>query len=216
MLPVLNFYSMHRIIDNFPIDPVFDELYRKNGGFDKALGNDELQKVYDQFNVYLTAKYKALSDEIKYKFDAKKFEPEPIKMTAPLVLSAGNLVYSFKNYQVLQNTILMDICFPVANSFDTAVDGKNILQFADLCKCFLTLTNDRQQKIVDREPVIDYIRDTAYWQGKGKFDQSRIDWTTSQIEFAAGSTIPTTKAGYVILPVLKYLDMKRYPYLNSK
>lgn len=208
-----NFFFMHPDQQSFPVDPVFDELYARAGGFDKDLDNGELAKVFTAFNKYLDSKYRALGDEITYKFKAIKYEPEELSMNLPFVIDKDILAYNFANFQVLENTLLTEFGFPVANSFDTYFGNKSILPFPALCKGFLTLSNDRQQKMYDKTPLLEFIRDTAYWQGKGKFKQSRIDWTTSQIEFVDNAL--DDYDDFIMIPVIKYIDLKRYPFVKK-
>lgn len=215
-LPGLNFFTMHnKIVKDFSSDAIFQELYAKAGGLDKILTEEEVAGVVSKYHQYLKAKYDALGEEITAFFEGAKYEPEVLTMSTPLTIATGVQQYKFTDYKVLQNTLLVDLCLPQANSFTTTMLGEPVLQFAQLCQCFITLTNDRQQKMVDREPLLNYIRDTAYWQGKGKFVQSRIDWDNSMIELN-DVALATTYDGYVILPVVKYIDMKRYPYLRKR
>lgn len=194
---------------------MFREMYIKAGGLERKLSNAELSELLARYKDFEEANYEALETSIEYRFKAELYEPEPITRPIPLVLAAGVTEYTFKNYQVLQNTILQNLIFPVSNSFNVTLQNKAVLQYDDLCKAFITINNDRQQTIVDGVCVLDYIRDSAYQQGKGIFKQSRIDWSTSKIEFA-DSTVPNANVGAVIYPVVKYLDMKRYPYLSHK
>lgn len=192
----------------------YNTFISKLSGDPKKLTPAQIEELLERNLGFLEAQYKGLTDVIRYEFKRKKFMPELIKLTTPLTLTATQLEYKFTNYQELKDTILVDFCIPIYNSLTTYVDGTTYLSIANTAQAFLNLKNDRQQDIVFREPLVDYFRDTAYWQGKGKFNEARMDWDNSSIQFPAGSAIPAGNAGTVIAPVITYIDMKRYPYLK--
>ncbi len=194
------------------MDGIFDLLYEKAGGLTKDV-NGDLSNILKLNRTYLDAKYKALADEITAKFNAKKFEPEICTLSIPITLSATVSEYKFTDYQVLDNTLLLDFCLPIYNSMTLYVNGAAILPAADLAKGWLTLVNDRQQNVVFRDTLTNYFRDTAFWEGKGKFDNARMDWNNCKIEFPS-LTVPAANVGAVIVPVVRYIDMKRYPFMK--
>lgn len=189
-------------------------MYEKAGGFERTLSNEELSKLDKQYKDYLTAKYGTVQASITERFKQLRYEPEILQLTVQLELKAGEKAYSFKTYQVLQNTLLTEFCIPVFNSLTKTPLQKDLLTADQMGNAYLTLNNDRQQLVVKQVPLSYFFRDGAYWQGKGKFQQSRIDWTTSLIEFA-DTTIPDANPGKQIQPVIGYIDMKRYPYLEN-
>lgn len=191
----------------------FENSYIAAGGLTKNLDNIKINELLVLNKHYLDAKYRALADEITAKFNARKFEPEVCKLTTPLTLQTNVTEYKFTDYKVLYNTLLVDFCIPIYNSLTKYVNGQDILSAADLANCYITLVNDRQQTIVFREPIVDYFRDGAYWQGKGKFAEARMDWDTSKIEFADQAVV-NANAGKVVVPVVSYIDMKRYPFVK--
>lgn len=199
---------------DFKTDAIFRDMYQKAGGFDRVLSEAELSQLAEQYKRFLHAKYGTVADTVTERFKELRYEPEALQLTVQLELKAGERSYSFKTFQVLQNTLLIEFCIPIFNSLTQSPLQKNLLSAADMGNAYLTLNNDRQQTVVKQVPLAYFFRDTAYWQGKGKFQQSRIDWTTSLIEFP-DDTIPDANPGKVIQPVIGYIDMKRYPYLES-
>lgn len=192
---------------------IFENLWIASGGLNKELDNQKINEILQLNKQYLDAKQRAQADEITAFFNAKKFQPEVCKLTAPLILQTGVQEYKFTDYKVLYDTLLTDFCIPIYNSLTQYINGQLLLSASEMANCYITLVNDRQQNIVFREPLADYFRDTAYWPGKGKFQEARMDWDLSKIEFSDVAVV-NANAGKIISPVISYIDMKRYPFVK--
>ena len=185
---------------------LYENALKANGM--KPLSNVQLNQLFDDNKAFLNAKYRAIADEISYRFDVTKFEPEILSLTIEVELVAANSKYLLTDLDVLRDTILIDFIVPLSENPRECMSGLNTAAIATYKGAYLLLCNDQQQKMVDHETLIDYMRDGAYWETKGKFKQARLDWKQSGIIFP-NTTLPTASAGDVIECVVKYIDMKR-------
>jgi len=200
-------------------DAVFEYLFEKAGGLTKQLDEGDIQKILAQNRNYLSAKYQALADEITAKFRAKRFEPLTNKLSTPLVLQTGVSEYKFNDYKVLRDTLLVDFCVPYSESLTTALKSNILIAPYEVhAVAYLTIVTRDNRNIVMQEPLLDYMRDMAYWPGKGKFEAVDIDWDTTKIEFpttAAINALITANDGKCLQPVIEYIDMKGYPFVKG-
>ncbi len=187
----------------------FKTLYEKYTAKNTKLSNAQLQELLDENKRFLDAKYRALNDEVEYEFDAARFVPEIASVNITLQISSNQLTYKLNQFDVLQDTMLVDLIAPVSNSLTKAPDNSDIVPYAGLAGAYISLFNTRQQLVRDTEPLLNYIRDGAYWPTKGEFKQTRIDWKQSYVSFP-DDTLPTAYDGYTLLLVARYIDMKRY------
>lgn len=187
----------------------FQELYSKYIKPGQVLSNADLQKILDENRAFLDAKYRALDDEVSYEFDKARFIPEVASVNIAIPIVSTQLQYKLNGYDVLQDTMLVDLIVPVSNSLTLAPDATTLVPYAGIAGAYLSLFNTRQQLVRDTEPLLNYVRDGSYWPRKGEFKQTRIDWKNSYISFP-NTTIPTTYNGNTLLLVARYIDMKRY------
>lgn len=199
---------------NFKNNRFFSALYTLVGGDKAKLDNAAMSTLFEKYKNFKEAELGVLSIDIESRFKALGYEPEVLSQTIQLTMSANNAVYSFQNYLVLENTLLVDFIVPIYNSMTKTLDNKDLLTAADMGNCYLLLNNSRQQSVRKYEPLVNYFRDGAYWPGKGQFKDARIDWKTSNISFP-DATVPGSNVGKVLQVVVYYIDMKRYPELNN-
>jgi len=127
----------------------------------KKLSNAQLQELLEENRQFLAAKYRALNDEVEYEFDAARFVPEIASVNITLQISSNITQYKLNQFDVLQDTMLVDLIVPVSNSLTKAPDNSDLVPYAGLAGAYLSLFNTRQQLVRDEEPLLNYIRDGA-------------------------------------------------------
>lgn len=202
-------------IPDYKIDPMFREFAIKYGILEKKLTPGDIANLVSEYEAFKNAEFNALKTDIQAKFRELKYIPETKKKTVQLTMAQNVAAYNFKQYQFLQDTILVDFCIPIYNSLTKTINNEDLLTPGDMGNAYLVLANKRQENVIDEEPLCDYFRDAAYWEGKGKFNLTTVDWTTSAIVFP-NNTIPNANIGKVIQPVITYIDMKSYPDFFEK